>query len=217
MKIRSVEFVGSLVDPQAPLPGPLPQVAFAGRSNVGKSSLINTLLRRTRRKLARVSGEPGKTRELNFFRVNDRFFLVDLPGYGFARVPEAVREGWKALVEGYLAREEGPLAVVQLVDARHDPAETDLRMLAYLAELGIPAMVALTKVDKLKRSERGRKIPALTEALGLDPEQVIPFSSKTGEGRDELLGALDALLRSVEGGNGAGLPIEGEEEEEEGS
>jgi GTP-binding protein len=206
MKVRSVEFAGSIVNPLAPLPGSLPQVAFAGRSNVGKSSLINTLLRRTRKKLARVSGEPGKTREVNFFRVNDRFFLVDLPGYGFARVPEAIREGWKTLMEGYLSREDGPLAVVHLVDSRHDPAETDLRMLAYLAELGIPTMVALTKVDKLKSAERARKVPGLIEALGLDSEQVIPFSSKTGEGREELLAALDALLRSAEGEDGVERP-----------
>lgn len=195
MKIRSVEFAGTLVEPEAPFPGELPQVAFAGRSNVGKSSLINTLLRRTRKKVARVSGDPGKTRALNFFNVNDRFFLVDLPGYGYARVPDAMRDQWKELVEGYLSRPDGPHAVVQLVDARHDLQDSDRQMLDYLAGLGIPALVVLTKVDKLKRSQRASRIETLTRQLGLGTEQIVPFSSKTGEGRELLLTALDALLQ----------------------
>lgn len=194
MKIRSVEYAGTLVDPEAPFPGQLPQVAFAGRSNVGKSSLINTLLRRTKKKLAHVSGTPGKTQALNFYRVNDAFFLVDLPGYGFARVPEAVRERWQTLVEGYLRRKDGPLAVVHLVDVRRDPTPYDRKMLDFLAQLGLPALVALTKVDKLTRSRRASHVPELTRGLGLDPEQVVPFSSVTGEGRDLLLAALEELL-----------------------
>ncbi len=195
MKIRSVEFLGSVVDATAQIPSPdLPHVAFAGRSNVGKSSLINTLLRRTKRKVARISGTPGKTRELNFYRVNDQFVLVDLPGFGFARVPDSVREGWKRLVEGFLARPDGPRAVVHLVDVRREPMPDDLRMLEYLAELGLPTLVAFTKVDKLSRSERSRMIPDLTRGLSLSEDQVIPFSSKTGEGRDLLAGALLALI-----------------------
>jgi GTP-binding protein len=195
VKIKSVEFAGSVVDPRADLPGGLPQIAFAGRSNVGKSSLINTLLRRTRKKVARVSSEPGKTRELNFYNVNDRFFLVDLPGYGFAKVSEEMRSSWKGLVEGYLSRQDGPRAVVHLVDVRRTPGDTDLEMLAYLAELGVPALVVVTKVDKLNHSRRIRRIRELTEALKLPSEQVVPFSSKTGEGRELLLEALDALLQ----------------------
>ncbi len=195
MKIRSVEYAGTLVDPKAPFPGDLPQVAFSGRSNVGKSSLINTLLRRTRRRIARVSGEPGKTRALNFFRVNDAFFLVDLPGYGYAKVPASMREGWRTLVEGYLARPDGPAAVVQLIDARHPPQKDDLRMLAYLASAGVPTLVAFTKVDKLKNTERARRLPALLEETGLIEEQVIPFSSRTGEGRETLLAAIESLLQ----------------------
>ena len=198
MKIRSVEFVESVADPDAPLPDQLPQIAFAGRSNVGKSSLINTLLRRTRKKIAHVSGEPGKTRLLNFFRVNDRFFLVDLPGYGFARVPDQMRDEWAHLVEGYLARPDGPMAVVQLIDVRRDPMPDDRKMLEYLASLGTPALVILTKVDKLKRSQRAVQLRELPKALGLDPSQVIPFSSKTGEGRDVLLAAIDRLLEEKE-------------------
>jgi GTP-binding protein len=177
-----------------PFPGELPQIAFAGRSNVGKSSLINVLLGRTRKKLAHVSGTPGKTQLLNFFQVNDEFFLVDLPGFGYAKVPVGVREGWRRLIEGYLARKDGPLAVVHLVDARRKPTEYDLQMLDYLASLGLPALVVVTKVDKLTRSKRARDIPALIEALGVDPDQVVHFSSVTGEGREELLEALSNLL-----------------------
>ena len=198
MKVKDVEFVGSVVEPGVPPPEPLPQVAFSGRSNVGKSSLINTLLRRTRKKIARVSSTPGKTRELNFYRVNDRFLLVDLPGYGFAKVPEEMRESWKRLVEGYLATEEGLRGVVHLVDARHDPMETDKQMVAFLAALQLPTLVVLTKWDKLSRSEQSGTVDEAAEALGLDAEQILPFSAKTGEGRETLLGALDHLLE--EGG-----------------
>ncbi len=194
MKIRSVEFAGTVVDPAATLPDDLPQVAFSGRSNVGKSSLINTILGRTRKHVARVSATPGKTQALNFFRVNDTFFLVDLPGFGFAKVPDAVKAGWKELVEGYLGRPDGALAVVHLVDVRHDPKETDLQMLEYLASVGKPVLVVLTKVDKLTRSRRARQVRSIIEALGLSEDQVVPFSSKTGEGRDVLLEALSGLL-----------------------
>lgn len=204
MKIDRVEYAGTIVDPKAPLPGVLPQVAFSGRSNVGKSSLINTLLRRTRKKLAHVSSTPGKTQALNFFSVNERFFLVDLPGFGFAQVPKEVREGWQGLIEGYLAREDGPRGAVHLVDIRRDPTPTDLHMLEYLAEIGLPTLVVFTKIDKLTHSARPKKIKALAAGLQLELEQVIPFSSKTGEGRDELLAALDDLLGEEDGENEPG-------------
>lgn len=191
--------MGSVVEPGVPPPADLPQVAFSGRSNVGKSSLINTLLRRTRKKIARVSSTPGKTRELNFYRVNGRFLLVDLPGYGFARVPDEMRESWRKLVEGYLATEERLRGVVHLVDARHDPMETDKQMVAFLAALQLPTLVILTKIDKLSRSERTGKEDEAARALGLDAEQVLPFSAKTGEGRETLLEALDHLLEDGDG------------------
>ncbi len=198
MKIRTVEFSGALAKPGGALPSGLPSVAFSGRSNVGKSSLINTLLRRTRKKIAHVSSTPGKTRTVNFFRVNDRFFLVDLPGYGFAKVPDAVREEWKQLVEWYLAGPEGPEGVVHLVDARHAPTRTDREMVEYLASVGLPTLVVLTKMDKLKRSQRGGVVERATEELRVDREQILPFSSETGEGRDDLLAALEGLLAQAE-------------------
>jgi len=192
--IRSVEFVGSVGTPGGELPEGLPQVAFSGRSNVGKSSLINTLLRRTRKKLARVSGTPGKTQSLNFYRVNDRFFLVDLPGYGYARAPGDVRESWRKLVEDYFSREEGPTGVVHLVDGRHPPTRLDLEMMEYLGALALPALVALTKMDRVPRGKRERTLQEAAGVLGLTREQILPFSAKTGEGRDALLEALDHLL-----------------------
>lgn len=194
MKIRTVEFAGVLAEPGGKPPTGLPSVAFSGRSNVGKSSLINTLLRRTRSKMAHVSSRPGKTRTVNFFRVNDDFFLVDLPGFGFARVPDAVREEWKRLVEWYLAGVHAPRGVVHLVDARHEPTRTDREMVEYLAGLELPTLVVLTKMDKLKWSERSGVVQRASGELKIDAEQVLPFSSETGEGREELLEALELLL-----------------------
>jgi GTP-binding protein len=194
MKVRTVEFAGSVAKVDGPLPGELPQVAFSGRSNVGKSSLINVLLRRTRKKLAHVSATPGKTQLLNFYRVNDDFFLVDLPGFGYAKVPRSVQRSWLSLIEGYLSTQERLKGVVHLVDCRRPPPDSDLQMLEYLAGLGLPTLIVLTKIDKLKPSQRARAIEAATRALQVDVDQILPFSSKTGEGREELLDALDSLL-----------------------
>lgn len=199
MKIGQVEFAGTVVDPQATLPGALPQVAFAGRSNVGKSSLINVLLGRTRKKIAKVSATPGKTQGLNFYRVDESFFLVDLPGHGFANAPVSVRERWKKLVDGYLARKDGPRAVVLLIDVRRDPTGDDRQLLGRLAELGLPVLIVLTKMDKLTHSQKPKRIARLLEILEVDAEQVVPFSSLTGEGRELLLDALDGVLTPQEG------------------
>lgn len=204
MKIRTVEFAGAVASPGGPIPGSLPQIAFAGRSNVGKSSLINRLLGRTRTPVARVSGRPGKTQEVNFYRVDAfseddgaelDFFLVDLPGYGYARVPKELRGAWKPLIEGYLQRSTELRGVVQLIDARHTPTPEDRTMVEFLAGLGTPTLVVLTKVDKLKRTERAERLQSAVSSLELDLEQVVPFSAQTGEGRDVLLSALEALLR----------------------
>ena len=194
MKIRTVEYAGTIANPGGPAPGTLPQVAFSGRSNVGKSSLINTLLQRTRSKIAHVSGTPGKTQALNFYRVNDDFFLVDLPGYGYARAPEATREGWARLIEWYLSESGQVRGVVHLVDARHAPTAHDRTMVAYLAGLGLPTLIVLTKTDKLKRTERPTSVARAIEALQVEESQLLSFSSKTGEGRDTLLEALGDLI-----------------------
>lgn len=199
MIIRSVEFAGSVASPKNPLPGDLPQVAFSGRSNVGKSSLINTLLGRTRKKIAHVSSKPGKTQMLNFYRVNDLFFLVDLPGFGYAKAPGPVRESWKRLVEWYLGRPDGPRGVVHLVDGRHPPFKLDQEMMEYLGEIGVPALVVLTKMDRVPKGKREKTLSQAAKTLALDPEQLLPFSSKTGEGRNSLLAALDDLILPDEG------------------
>lgn len=199
MIIRSVEYAGTVAGlGQAP-PGDLPQIAFSGRSNVGKSSLINTVLRRTRNKIAHVSATPGKTQALNYYRVNDRFFLVDLPGYGYARVPAGTRDAWQRLIEWYLGESGMVRGVVHLVDARIPPTEHDHAMVSYLAEVGLPCLIVLTKMDKLKASQRGKAVSAALSALGLDEDQLVPFSSRTGEGRDEVLAALESLLDEGDG------------------
>jgi len=192
--IRSLEFVGSVVEPSQPLPGDLPQVAFSGRSNVGKSSLINCLLERTRKKIARVSSQPGKTRSLNFYEVNGAFYLVDLPGYGYAKVPGPVRDSWKALVDGYLKREDGPKGVVHLVDSRYAPKKSDCAMIEFLAALSLPTLVVLTKIDKINKQAREVSAERARSDLEIDEDQLIQFSVKTRTGRDELLDALEGLL-----------------------
>jgi GTP-binding protein len=170
----------------------LPEVAFAGRSNVGKSSLLNKLIRR--RKFARVSNTPGRTREVNFFKVNDAFLFVDLPGYGYAKVSKERRAEWKPLIESYLKSSLQLRGIVHLLDVRHDPTNDDRQMLDFLGDLGVPTIVVLTKIDKLTPTQRARRIPELCTGLGLDADQIVPFSAVTGEGRDELAEAIDALL-----------------------
>ncbi|HEX9107055.1 MAG TPA: ribosome biogenesis GTP-binding protein YihA/YsxC [Longimicrobiales bacterium] len=207
MVIKTVEFAGAIGAPGGKQPpGALPHVAFSGRSNVGKSSLINTLLGRTRSKVARVSATPGKTREVNFFRVRAgidtgedvEFFLVDLPGYGYARVPVRLRGAWQPLIEGYLGKSQELRGVVQLLDIRHGATAEDRKMLDYLAGLGAPTVFVLTKADKLTRSERMKQVGRIMKELGADPEQVLAVSTLSGEGREELLQALEQLI--VDGG-----------------
>lgn len=191
--IRSLEFLGGMATVGGWRPEPkLPEVAFAGRSNVGKSSLINKLVRR--RKLARVSNTPGRTREINFFDVNGQFMLVDLPGYGYARVSKERRAEWLPLIEGYLRGSPMVRGVVQLLDARRTPSDDDLLMLEFLASLGTPTIVVATKIDKLRSTERAQHLAALVGAAGIEADQLIPFSTITGEGRDDLAEAIVQLV-----------------------
>ncbi len=206
MIIRSVEFVVSVASPGALLPADLPQVAFSGRSNVGKSSLINVLLRRTQKKLAQVSSRPGKTRTLNFYRVNGSFYLVDLPGCGYARAPVALRREWKKLVEWYLGGGSPSLrGIVHLVDGRHPPSSSDRKMMEFLGGVGVPTLVVLTKMDRVGRASWEQAVREAAGMLGVEEEQVLPFSSRTGEGRETLLEALEDLLQG-EGGRGGAAP-----------
>jgi GTP-binding protein len=193
MVIRSLEFIGPMAtrDGWRP-PADLPEIAFAGRSNVGKSSLLNKLLRR--KAFARVSNTPGRTREINFFKVNNTFVLADLPGYGYARISKTRKAEWRPLIEGYLRESPKLWGVVLLLDVRHDPTDDDRLMLDFLADVGAPTIVAFTKIDKLNAEAAAKRTEELAMMLGLDPEQVVPFSSKTGQGRDALATALEGLL-----------------------
>lgn len=191
--VRQLEFLGGMASAGGWRPdSTLPEVAFAGRSNVGKSSLLNALLRR--RAAARVSRTPGRTREINFFRVNDAFVLVDLPGYGYARIAKERRSGWRPLIEGYLRHSPTLRGLVLLLDARRDPADDDRAMLEFLAEREIPVMVAITKMDKFGAQAGQDRVAAIVRELDLDPSQVVPVSARTGAGRDDLAAAVVELV-----------------------
>lgn len=191
--IRDLEFLGgmALVDGWRPQTE-LPELAFAGRSNVGKSSLLNKLVKR--KAFARVSNTPGRTRELNFFRVNHQFVLVDLPGYGYAKVSKERRAEWRPLILGYLRRSPNLRGIVQLLDVRHDPTRDDRQMFELLAETETPTIVVVTKIDKLKPGALKQRMHALSVQLEVEEAQMIPFSAVTGEGRDELAEAVVALV-----------------------
>ncbi len=191
--IRNVEFIGGMAEKHGWRPeSPLPEVAFAGRSNVGKSSLLNSLVRR--KSFARVSRTPGRTREINFFRVNNGFVLVDLPGYGYARVSKAKKSEWRPLIESYLRRTSQLRGIVLLLDIRREPSDDDRAMLDFLAEVEVPTIVALTKTDKLSKAVAQERAAKISRALALEADQVIPFSAHTGEGRAELLEAIAGLV-----------------------
>lgn len=187
--IRKLEFLGGMAAAGGWRPdSTLPEIAFAGRSNVGKSSLLNRLV--GRKKMARVSKTPGRTREINFFRVNDQFVLADLPGYGYAKVSKTQQAEWRPLLQGYIEKTPHLAGVVQLLDMRREPSEDDAAMLDLLAELGMPTIVVLTKSDKLSRKAVTERADSIARSLLLDPDQTIPFSAVTGEGRDDLAAAI---------------------------
>ncbi len=191
MKITSAEFaLGAASLRQLPRDG-MKEVAFLGRSNVGKSSLINRLC--SRKALARPSSEPGKTRELNYYLINKTFYFVDLPGYGYARLPEQIRSSWGKLIEQYLKSRSQLSMVVQLVDARHDPTELDMMMVGWLDYYDIPFLVALTKADKLPNSKMPRYLQAAKDTFSQFSKcmDVIPFSSITGLGRSDVVKVIE--------------------------
>ena len=194
--IRNVEFIGGMAEKHGWRPeSSLPEVAFAGRSNVGKSSLLNTLVRR--KSFARVSRTPGRTREINFFRVNNTYILVDLPGYGYARISKTKKAEWRPMIESYLRRTTQLRGLVLLLDIRREPSDDDRAMLDFLAELGVPTIVALTKADKLTKADAREKVAGVSRMLALEPDQVIQFSAQSGEGRVELLEAITQLVEKV--------------------
>ena len=172
------------------------EIAFAGRSNVGKSSLLNLLV--NRKNLARVSGSPGKTRTINFYEINEEFRIVDLPGYGYAKISKSVTEGWGDMIEAYLAGRHGLLKVVQLVDIRHTPSVQDVQMYEWLKHYGYDGIVVATKSDKISRNEMAKNISDIRKTLGMSPEdKVIPVSTLKRTGYDKLMEELDRLLVEV--------------------
>ena len=196
MRIKRATFVTSLTGNQRFEGEGLPQIAIAGKSNVGKSSLINCLCNQN--KLARVSAEPGKTRLVNIFRINDDFHLVDLPGYGYARVSRSMQEDWGQMMDSYLSGSEHLCHILHLVDIRHDPGQHDLQMQAWIQHNQLPCTVIATKCDKLSRAQQQKSILAICRSLGVQPWDVLPFSSVTRAGREELLERLGKILGIAE-------------------
>jgi GTP-binding protein len=196
LKIDSVGFVMSAGNaPECPQ-GALAEIAMSGRSNVGKSSLLNSLFRR--KGLAMVSSTPGKTQRLNYFLVNDRFHVVDLPGYGFARAPGKVRNQWGQMMQNYLRTRRQLLAVIQLVDSRHPPSSEDREMVQWLLEEQLAFCLVATKIDKLGSSKRQPALRAIASALELPATQpFLSYSSHTGEGRGELLAWIEHALEGA--------------------
>ena len=197
MIIKKSKFVKSL-NAFAAFPGQgLPEIAIVGKSNVGKSSLINNMTGNS--KLARTSSEPGKTRLVNLYLINEAFFLVDLPGYGFARAPKQERQKWAEMIEGYLKGSVHLKRVFQLVDVRHAPTEDDQLMVEYLRHYEIPFTVVATKADKLSKAQRGRSIPVICRTLGVQPWEVMVHSSRDGTGKEGLLALIeDEIAPAIE-------------------
>lgn len=188
--ITSCSFVLSVFD-LSQIPGDRkPQIAFAGRSNVGKSSLLNRLVG-TKKKMAKVSSTPGKTRSLNFFLVNDKYYFVDLPGYGYAKVSKKMKREWSELLEDYLHSGQDLVGLVLLMDCRREPTPQDTQLVEWLSYRELPVVIALTKADKIGRDQLNRKVRQIGTQLGLT---VIPFSTLSGVGRRELQGAIGQLL-----------------------
>lgn len=184
MKITSTEFIKSAVDPSQYPDDLLPEVAFVGRSNVGKSSLINVLVNRKR--LARTSNTPGRTQLVNFFVINKNLSFVDLPGYGYAKVPVSVKRGWKAMVEGYLEGRKNLRLVVMILDIRRKPSENDDQLIQWLRSNNIKIVFVLTKTDKFSRGQVNISRRKIGEHLGVSYDELVPFSARTRYSKDDL-------------------------------
>jgi len=192
MIIRSAEFITSAVKPDQYPPESLPEIAFAGRSNAGKSSLINALV--NRKNLAKTSSTPGKTRLINFFTVNNAVYFVDLPGYGYAKVSQSEKRYWKPMVESYLSSRKTLRGVVIISDIRRVPGAEEIELMGWLANLHIPAIIISSKADKLSNNEQFRQRRAVSRTLSTEPEDLILFSAKTRQGMDKVWEKIEAVL-----------------------
>ncbi|MFD2681471.1 ribosome biogenesis GTP-binding protein YihA/YsxC [Bacillus seohaeanensis] len=191
MKVNTVELVISAVRPEQYPEGGLPEFALAGRSNVGKSSFINKML--GRKSLARTSSKPGKTQTLNFYKIEEKLFFVDVPGYGFAKVSKKEREAWGRMIETYITNRKQLRAVIQLVDLRHPPTADDVTMYNFLKYYELPCVIIATKADKIPKSKWQKHLKITREKLDLEAsDEIILFSSETGEGKDKAWNAIQA-------------------------
>lgn len=194
MKVTNAEIVISAVSQKQYPNDQLSEIALAGRSNVGKSSFINKLI--NRKNLARTSSSPGKTQTLNFYKINDAFYFVDVPGYGYAKVSKKERKKWGQMMEEYFQTRDTLKAAVLITDVRHEPPSTDVQMYDFLKHFELPVLVVATKLDKVPKNKRAQYIKRTKETLEMEPEdEIIPFSSETGEGKDEAWGILKKYLR----------------------
>ena len=203
MQVKRADFITSMKEYGDYVTKGCPEVAFAGKSNVGKSSMINKLTNRG--KLARTSATPGKTRLINVFQINQEINFIDLPGYGFAKVSKTEKESWGRMMQNYFATTEDLCHVFHLVDIRHEPTTEDKEMNLFLRQSGIPFTVIATKADKISRGARMKHIAPICRALAVQPWQVIPFSSEDGTGRDDILNKIEEVCY-------AEVEVEGDEE-----
>ncbi len=194
MKITSAEFINSIYDLRTLPKSVLSEFVFVGRSNVGKSSLINKIC--NKKSLAKIGSVPGKTRQLNYFLINEEFYLVDLPGYGYAKVPEQIRAGWRKLVEEYISERQNVNMVFVLIDARHEPTYLDELMVSWLEYYEIPYTIVLTKADKISKNKMEKQIYRSSKIVNNDDlcKDYIPFSIVTGEGKIEILHLIQEAL-----------------------
>jgi len=190
--IKSAEFVTSAVKPSQYPPAVLPEIAFAGRSNVGKSSLINTLVNRKR--LVKTSSTPGRTQLINFFNINEEFSFVDIPGYGYAKVPLSVKKTWGPMIETYITTRKTIKGVVLIMDIRRIPRLEEMNMLDWLNHYDIPSVPVLTKSDKLSKTKQQKQLREIANTLSADKDNLILFSAKSRQGKDEVWGAVKKLI-----------------------
>jgi len=196
MKINSAEFINSIYDLRTLPKSVLSEFVFVGRSNVGKSSLINKIC--NKKNLAKIGSVPGKTRQLNYFLINEEFYLVDLPGYGYAKVPEQIRAGWRKLVEEYISERQNVNMVFVLIDARHEPTYLDELMVSWLEYYEISYAIVLTKADKISKNKMEKQIYRSSKIVNNDElcKDYIPFSIITGEGKSEILQLISEALEN---------------------
>ncbi len=195
MNINNAKYELTAVRPDQYPKSEVPEIAFAGRSNVGKSSFINTLL--NRKNLARVGATPGKTRELNFYNIDNTIYFVDLPGYGYAGVSKEQKSSWGRMIETYLTTRPQLALIMLLVDIRHKPSNDDIQMYGWIKSFNVPHIIAATKADKISRSELFKKIKDIRETLGLEEnEKVVPFSSEKRTGKDEIWQLIEEALQA---------------------